>query len=353
MKIIFCTSTYSLNNSGGMDKVLYSALPEFDKRGIDYLVIASNKKYDVLKGLVKLILNNPFSFNVIVFNSLAAISKRYNKYWRIYFFLSLFLGWNKALYWHEMSTYFDNFSKQNPAESKLIIKSFNKRNVIHLAVSESNSHIIDDFFPKGIKRIVYNTCKPISISGKNTFLYPTVLSIGSIQYIKGTDIWTKVAIGVCKRNENAHFLWCGGVNDMKLYEDCKGLISENNLSDRIQFLGRINNPGILIHSAHLFYLPSRSDSMPLVVLEAMASGRDIIYYNSGGAKEAVGDYGIYIENFDVEETIERILAYLNQNKNTEAITENRDLMERYSSRFTPFVFVDKFLDELGKAIINK
>jgi len=93
--------------------------------------------------------------------------------------------------------------------------------------------------------------------------------------------------------------------------------------------------------------------MPLVVLEAMACGRDIIYYNSGGAKEAVGDYGIFIENFDVEETIERILAYLNQNKNKKVLTENRGLMERYSSKFKPEVFVDRFLDELGKAIINK
>lgn len=353
MKIIFCTSTYNLNNSGGMNKVLYSALTEFKKRKIDYIVIASNTTIDVLRGLAKLIMNNPFSFNIIVFNSLAAISKKYNKYWKIYYILSLLFGWNKAIYWHEMSSYFDNFSKQNPTESKFIIRSFNKKKVIHLAVSYSNSQLIYNYFPKGIKRIVYNTCNPISILGKNSFHYPTILTIGSIQYIKGTDIWTKVAIGVCKRNPYAHFIWCGGVIDNKLYEECKGLVKQNCFNDRIQFIGYLNNPSILINSSHLLYLPSRSDSMPLVVLEAMSLGRDIIYYDSGGVKEAVGSYGIYIENFDIENTIDAILRYLNKHKNLEIIPENKELIKRFASMFTPEIFVDRFLRELSNLITNK
>ena len=121
---------------------------------------------------------------------------------------------------------------------------------------------------------------------------------------------------------------------------------KNKLTNRIHFLGFVNNPGILIQSAHLFYLPSRCDSMPLVVLEAMSYGKDIVYYNSGGVKEAVGNYGIFIENFDIDKTVAEIVSYINNKCSDYGLPFNENAYKRYFEYFRSDVFVKRFIEAL-------
>jgi glycosyltransferase involved in cell wall biosynthesis len=348
MKIIFCVSSRNLNNSGGMNKVLAYTLPAFEEKGVECLVISAKSRIEVFKGIVKILVNKPFSFDFIIFNSLASVSNRFNKYWRIYYYISTIFFWKKVIYWHEMSSHFSKFKDYNPREAKYIINRFNRNKVFHFAVSEANSTIIDDYFNNCIKRVVYNSVSTICDQWQNQFFYPTIISVGSVQYIKGPDIWTKVAIEVCKINNIARFVWCGPVYDEELLKNCKEEIRKNGLNNRIHFLGFVSNPGILIQSAHLFYLPSRCDSMPLVVLEAMSYGKDIIYYNSGGVKEAVGDYGIFVDNFDIKATVAEILSFINEKCSDNALPFNKSAQNRYSEFFKSDVFVDRFIEELMK-----
>jgi len=138
----------------------------------------------------------------------------------------------------------------------------------------------------------------------NTF---TIVTVGSIQHIKGTDLCTDVALEVCKKNENVQFVCCGGALDKKLFEECLKKVKNNELEDRILFLGHIDDAKSIIAAAHLYFSSSRLDSMLLAVLEAMSFGKNIGYYDSGGIKEAVGGFGFLIPKFDVQKTKYAIL----------------------------------------------
>jgi len=327
-----------------MNKVLFYALPEFKEQKIDFLILSGKTLFDVIKGVLKLALKNPFSFDFIVFNSLAAVSKKYNRYWKIYLFFSFIFCWKKVVYWHEMPDYFNNFWIENKREANKLIKYFNKSKVLHFAVSDANSLLINRFFFKGGKKIVYNTVNVSVQKWNNFFINPTVLTIGSIQEIKGTDLWTEVAIAACRIKPNLHFLWCGSYDpDNKLYLKCQKKILENNLGDRIRFMGYINNPIFLLQSSHLYFLPSRCDSMPLVVLEAMTCGKNIIHYNSGGVVEAVGNFGILIDNFSINTTVNKIISLLDSNNIDSTITLNVNLINRYQQLFSPAEFVKRFI----------
>ncbi len=345
MRILFCVSNKNLNSSGGMNKVLAYSLPEFAKSNIQYQVVSGKSLLDLIKGLIKILIRNPFKFDYIIFNSLASIRLNYNKYWLVYYFISFFFNWKRVVYWHEMSKYFEDYKLKNRIYSKLIIHCFNTKSTLHLAVSEANSKIIDDFFCKSPKEIVYNTVDLHPLKGSNKFEHPTVINIGTIQEIKGVDIWTDVAIGVCKINCKAHFIWCGTGNK-NLKEQCVKKIIENKLEDRIYFLDFINDPRILFHASHLYYLSSRLDSMPLVVLEAMSFGKNIVLYNSGGAIEAVGDLGYLVENFDVEQTIKTINDLLIKIETKEIDVFNKKIRSRFDQRFTKETFVNKFIQAL-------
>ena len=73
------------------------------------------------------------------------------------------------------------------------------------------------------------------------------------------------------------------------------------LSDRVQFLGKIDSVAPLLASADLFLLPSSTESFGLSALEALASGVPVIGTNAGGVPEVVrnGETGILCEVGDV------------------------------------------------------
>lgn len=57
--------------------------------------------------------------------------------------------------------------------------------------------------------------------------------------------------------------------------------------DRVSFLGHIDDVSKIWETHHALILPSRSEGMPLVLLEAMAIGRPAIITNAGGNAEIV------------------------------------------------------------------
>jgi glycosyltransferase involved in cell wall biosynthesis len=67
------------------------------------------------------------------------------------------------------------------------------------------------------------------------------------------------------------------------------LATELRVSDRIAFLGEIRDVPAVLARARMFVLPSRSEGIPLTVLEAMACGLPVIATQVGGLAEVVVD----------------------------------------------------------------
>ena len=88
-------------------------------------------------------------------------------------------------------------------------------------------------------------------------------------------------VAVAKRNPDLVFFVAGNMPESELPENVVllGYLSKIELSK-------------MLRSCHFFIFFSENESCPNIVLEAMASGLPVIYKDSGGTVEIVGDAGI-------------------------------------------------------------
>jgi glycosyltransferase involved in cell wall biosynthesis len=84
------------------------------------------------------------------------------------------------------------------------------------------------------------------------------------------------------------------------FDDLKRLTAELGVGDRVKFLGEVRDVPALLARARMFVLPSRSEGIPLTVLEAMARGLPVVATRVGGLSEVVveGETGLLVPSAD-------------------------------------------------------
>lgn len=109
----------------------------------------------------------------------------------------------------------------------------------------------------------------------------------------------------------------------------------------ICMLGHLDSDGMAaaMRSCHAFLNLSENDPCPNVVLEALASGLPILYKDSGGVTELVGDCGIPIEPKTFREGINRM-----SRSRTRLSHRAR---ERVLANFTHKIIFPKYLDAIA------
>jgi len=88
------------------------------------------------------------------------------------------------------------------------------------------------------------------------------------------------------------------------------LAEQLGVADRVHFLGFRRDVASLMRAVDFFVLPSRRDSCPLVLLEAMASGLPVIVSRQVGTANLVGEAGFVIENPEDHEALAQAMAML-------------------------------------------
>lgn len=124
---------------------------------------------------------------------------------------------------------------------------------------------------------------------------PVLMVLGMFVYRKGADLFMRIAKELHDRGVRAKLVWIGSrpfkepfMADYETYAPYFTLMHEKR------------NPFPYLAAADVYLLPSREDPFPLVVLEAMALGKPIVYFDdAGGIGEAVQDAGYAITDFDV------------------------------------------------------
>ena len=140
---------------------------------------------------------------------------------------------------------------------------------------------------------------------------PILISIGRLERQKGFDVLLEAVSLLMPFSENTYVVIVGDGLDLNgLREHAE----ENNLTNRVRFLGRRDDVPNLLTASTAFILSSRWEGMPNVVLEAMAAGLPVIATRVEGVSELIRDgiNGLTVAPDQPTELANAILQILSQ-----------------------------------------
>lgn len=111
----------------------------------------------------------------------------------------------------------------------------------------------------------------------------TVVAVGRLSPEKGHRVLIEAAEIVRRRQDIRYLL----VGDGSLRGSLSGLVAERRLEEHVRFLGFRNDIPEILSASDLLVLPSLSEGLPWVLLEAMAAGKPVIASDVGGVREVL------------------------------------------------------------------
>lgn len=111
-----------------------------------------------------------------------------------------------------------------------------------------------------------------------------LMAVGSLKPIKGVDILLRAVAPVMQKHAHVHLVLVGEGPDRTAL---KSLARELGIADRVLLLGLRDDVDALLRAADALVLASRTEALPTVVLEAMATGLPVVATNVGGIPEMV------------------------------------------------------------------
>lgn len=117
--------------------------------------------------------------------------------------------------------------------------------------------------------------------------------VGRLAWEKGPDKFIKAAEFILQRRPEVHFAMVGtGLME----KDLAATVRRAGLESRIHMVGLTREPHRIYPAFNLLLHTSRTDAMPLTILEAMASGVPVVAIGVGGVPEivATGETGVLV-----------------------------------------------------------
>ncbi|MGK8153815.1 glycosyltransferase family 4 protein [Klebsiella variicola] len=98
--------------------------------------------------------------------------------------------------------------------------------------------------------------------------------------------------------------------------DITNLVNEYNASDRVVFLGKVdeNTLASLYKGAICLFFPSLYEGFGLPIIESMACGTPVITSNITALPEVTGDAGLYVDPYDLQSMINGINKMISDSK---------------------------------------
>jgi glycosyltransferase involved in cell wall biosynthesis len=124
--------------------------------------------------------------------------------------------------------------------------------------------------------------------------------------------------------KNVHLVLAGTGPDA---DALKYYVWHNHLSDRVDFLGHIEDMPSFYQALDIFCLPSRKEGFPLSTLEAQACGICVVASDVGGVKETLCPVSSRLFRVDdVEQLASRLLEMTNIIKHCQLTVKPRDFV---------------------------
>ncbi|OHA93796.1 MAG: hypothetical protein A3D37_02470, partial [Candidatus Zambryskibacteria bacterium RIFCSPHIGHO2_02_FULL_38_22] len=169
-----------------------------------------------------------------------------------------------------------------------------------------------------------------------------IFSIAELHKNKGIDVALK-ALSLLPEETKEKIIYCvAGNGEEKEYLEklTKGLHIENI----VRFLGFVPDAKKLLSGADIFLLPSRTEALPYVILEAGIAGLPTITTSVGGIPEVIHDMqnGILVHSRNRKEIAEAIL-YMLEHKD-----KQMEFGKEIRSTISNFFSLEKMLEETEK-----
>ena len=159
---------------------------------------------------------------------------------------------------------------------------------------------------------------------KNTIGY-----IGSLHKIKGILNFIHAIPKVLEKENEIKFV-IGG--DGVLFNEIKEFISKNKLNDKVKLVGWIPHDELpeYLNELRLVVLPSYTEGLPNLMLEAMACGTPVLATPVGAIPDVIkdGKTGFIMENNSAECIAENVMRALNHPDLEKIVKNSRELIER-------------------------
>jgi glycosyltransferase involved in cell wall biosynthesis len=166
--------------------------------------------------------------------------------------------------------------------------------------------------------------------------------MGTVDLRKGVDVFLQVARKLADYKD-IHFIWVGGQVGEIEYKNF--LIDKKRLElNQVSFQATVPYPLEYIDTFDVFFLSSREDPYPLVVLEAAILGKPIICFDkAGGAKDFVeNDCGAIVDYLDFDAAAQKIVDFKENIVLREQMGENarKKVVERHNQNVAFQTFVE-------------
>jgi glycosyltransferase involved in cell wall biosynthesis len=140
------------------------------------------------------------------------------------------------------------------------------------------------------------------------------LTVGNYESVKGIDLLLEAIKGLVKESRLLDKIEFRIYGSGSKFNDYKKYIKENNLSGYVHLNGWINRENLAeeLKNVDCYILPSRSEGLPNVLMEASAASLPIIATNVGSVSEIAinGENAILINDVDSDGIREAILEFL-------------------------------------------
>jgi glycosyltransferase involved in cell wall biosynthesis len=160
---------------------------------------------------------------------------------------------------------------------------------------------------------------------------PIIGCIGRLRKEKGQICLLKAFNSIKEKCNNCHIVFVGDGPDKDYLEQ---YAVSNNIQNRIHFVNYQTNIINIYSEIDLLVLPSFTEGLPLVVLEAMAMGIPVIATNVGGVKDLVHENltGQLIDSGNIHQMASAILRYFDNQEYFQTLAyEAKELINRYYS----------------------
>lgn len=160
---------------------------------------------------------------------------------------------------------------------------------------------------------------------------PVVGTVGRLTEVKRQDLLLRGFATVLKSRPDAHLLIVG---DGPMRDPLRRLAEELGIKEQVRFAGYQSEPRRWLTAMDVFCLTSRSEGMPIAVLEAWEARVPVVVSNVGGLPELIGEdrNGLVFPFEDEGRLAAAILRLLSESSVRDAVIRNAAgvLEERYS-----------------------